>query len=73
LGLPVPDEQTAAALAQPLVEIPEAFEQELGSGTGGVTPGEQPVVKAEHRDQALAGLRGAKRRMVVQAQIAPQP
>ena len=60
--------------AAPLVEVGEAFEEELRARTGRVTAAQQPVVEAEHRHHAVAGVeRRAQRRMVVQAQVARQP
>src|SRR4051794_28356751 len=62
------------ALAQRGVEVVEAVEQELRARTRRVAAAEQAVVEAEHGHDALVGVeRRAQRRVVVDAQVAPEP
>ncbi len=57
-----------------MIEILEAFEQELRPRPGGVAPVKEAVVEAEHGYEVLdAGGRSEQRLLVVNAQVAPQP
>ena len=59
---------------EPLVEVREALEQELGARAGGVAAAQQPVVEAEHRHDVAPGVeRRAQRGLVVHAQVAREP
>ena len=59
---------------QALAQLGQALEHELRAWAGGVSAGQQTIVEAEDTHHALAAIeRRAKRRMVVQAQIAREP
>ena len=68
------DDEVGAALAQRLAQLGEATVQEPRAVGGRETPAQQPLVEHEHRHDAVAlAVRGGQRRMVVHAQIAPEP
>ena len=70
----VAQEQAAAPLPQPRVELGQALEQELGPGARGVPPVQQTIVEAEHGHDRVRGVeRRPQRGVVVQAQVATQP
>jgi hypothetical protein len=74
LGSPRAQNEPTSALAERVRQVLQALEQELGSRSGGVAPAEQSVVEAEDRDDPLARLkRSGERRVIVHAQVAPQP
>ena len=71
---PVPHDKPGAALGECVVQIAQAFEEELGARAGGVAAVQQPVVEAEDRDDLVVrGECGGQRGMVPQAQIAAEP
>ncbi len=71
LGRPAPDHQ---GTVQPLAQIGEALEHELGPGAGGVTAVEQAVVEAEDGHHPPGRVeRRSQRRVIVHAQIACEP
>ncbi len=74
LGRAVADDQAAAALAQRRVEVAQGLEHELRARARRVAPVEQAVVEAEDRHDPLVLLeRRPQRRLVVDAQVAPEP
>ena len=61
-------------LAQRPVEVGQAFEQELRPWAGCVTAVEQAVIEAEDGHDVVVGIqRRPQRRVLVQAQVAPEP
>lgn len=74
LGRALADDEARAALAQLAVEVGEALEQELGPRAGGGAAAKETVVEAEHGDDLLVRVeRRPQRRMVADAEVAPQP
>lgn len=70
-GLSAADDEEAA---EALVEVREALEHELGPRAGGVAPGEEAVVEAEHGHDAVGTVEGgAQSGMVVDAKVAREP
>ena len=68
------DDEVGAALAQRLAQLREAAVQEPRAVGGREAPAEQPRVEHEHRHDAVAlAVRGGQRRVVVDAQVAPEP
>ena len=68
------DHEVGAALAQRLAQLREAAVQEPRAVGGREAPAQQPRVEHEHRHDAVAlAVRGGQRRVVVDAQIAPEP
>jgi len=67
------DDEAAAAIAQRVVEVAQALEQELRPRPGGVAAAEQAIVEAEDRDHAVALHGGAQRDVVDDPQVAPVP
>ena len=68
------EHEVPAALLQRLAQLLQALEHELRARAGGVPAVQQRVVEHEHRHHALARVeRGAQRRVVVHAQVAPEP
>ena len=73
-GVAAPHHQGATALAQRAAEVLEALEHELSSRPGRVPPVQEAVVEAEHGHDAVVPREGGpQRRVVVHAQIAPEP
>ena len=73
-AVPAPDEQPSTLLAQPVVEIAQALEQEAHARRRAVLTGEDPGIeneRARHRVSACAGRR--KGRWVIQPEIAAKP
>ncbi len=74
LGSPAADHEARPAPAELAVEVGEALEQELGARPGRVAPVQEPVVEAEDRDDAVGLVeRRPQRRVVADAEVAPQP
>ena len=74
LGRPVPDDETAAALAQRAVEVTQGVEQELRPRPARVPSVQQAVIEAEDRHDAVVRVQGrAQRRVVAHAQVAREP
>jgi hypothetical protein len=71
LGRPAPQHEDPA---EPLVEVRQAFEHEPRARTGRVAAAQEPLVEAEHGNDALAAIQcGAQRGVVVHAQVAREP
>jgi hypothetical protein len=74
LGRAPHDHEVPAALLQGGAQLAQRLEHELRPAARGVAPVQQRVVEHEHRDDALAGVeRRPQRRVVVHAQVAPEP
>jgi hypothetical protein len=68
------DHEVGAALAQRLAQLRQAAVQEPRAVGGREAPAQQPPVEHEHGHDAVAlAVRGCQRRVVVHAQIAPEP
>ena len=74
LGTPAAHLKRAAAAAQRVAQVGQRFEQELRARAGRVPPVHQPLVQTEHGNDVLGTCeRLVQRRVIVEAQIAPQP
>ena len=68
------DDQARTALLQGPVELTQAVEQELGPRSRAVAAVEEPVVEAEHANDALMPLeRRPQRRMIRDSEVPPKP
>ena len=68
------DHEPTAALPQAGVEIVQALDQEPGTRAGSMSAGEQPVVEAEHRNDALVRTqRRVQCGMIGKTQITTKP
>ena len=74
LGVPGAHDEVGAAVAQRGAQLAQAAEQEAGPRAGLEAPAQQPLVEHEdgHHAVGRAG-RGGQRRVVVDAQVAPEP
>jgi hypothetical protein len=73
LGSPVPDDEAAAALAQRMIQIAQALEQELRPRPGRVAAAQETIVEAEHRDHATVLERRVQGGVIGDAQIPAVP
>ena len=74
LGLASRDHEVPAALLERAAQVLQALEHELRARPGRVPAVQERVVEHEHRHHALVGVqRRAQRRVVVHAQVAPEP
>ena len=67
-------DEVGAAIAQRLAQLAQAAEQEAAARAGLEAAVQQRVVEHEHGHDALGRARGGgQRRVVVDAQVAPEP
>jgi hypothetical protein len=73
-AVPAPHEQASAELAQPLVEIAQALEQEADARRRAILAAEDPGIEDERaRDQVAACDGCSKGRLVIQPEISAEP
>jgi hypothetical protein len=73
-AVPAPDEQTSTPLAQPVVEVAQALEQEADARRRAVLAGEDPGIEDERARDRVAARDGCrKRRLVIQPEVSTEP